>query len=86
MISFETPLKKLKHEVLKNVVLLAKDNNLTKEELMNIQYKVIPGDKPQYRCCVFKERAIVYERTKLAAGYLSDGNGINKQLKDIKDD
>lgn len=86
MLNFETPIKKLKHEVLKNVALLAKENNLNQDELLNIQYKIISGDKPQYRCCVYKERAIVYERAKLAAGFLPDGNGTNEDLTDIKED
>lgn len=86
MLDFETPLKKLKNEVLKNVAILAKENRLNQEELQNIQYKIISGDKPQYRCCVYKERAIVYERAKLAAGFLPDGNGVNKSLTNIKED
>lgn len=70
MITFETPLKKLKFLVLKEIVSLVKQGKLTRSELEKIPFKVIPGDKAQYRCCVYKERAVVYERAELAAGFL----------------
>lgn len=80
---FETQLKKLKHEVLKSVAILAKEDRLTKEELDKIPHQIIQGDKPQYRCCVYKEKAIVSERLKLAAGCLPDGD-ISDTLVDIR--
>lgn len=83
MFQFETQLKKLKHEVLKNVAKLEKEGKLTSEELKKIPYEIIKGDKPQYRCCIYKERAIVSERAKLAAGYLP--NGEEGELIDLKD-
>jgi len=82
MIIFETPLKKLKHLVLKEVVALTMRNRLNKEELENLPYKIIKGDKAKYRCCVYKERAIVYERAVLAAGFLPN-NGVNSHLVEI---
>ncbi len=84
MIQFETQLKKLKHEVLKHVAILAIEDRLTKEELERIPYEIINGEKPQYRCCVYKERAIVQERVKLAAGYLPDGDHIMEDFVDIR--
>ena len=76
MFSFETQLDKLKHEVLTAVAKLAKEDRLTKEEIDNVPYDVIKGDVARYRCCVYKERAIVLERAKLAAGYKV--NEVNK--------
>lgn len=84
MIEFETQLKKLKHLVLKQVVILAKENRLDNEELEKIPYEIIKGDRPQYRCCVYKERAIVTERVKLAIGCLPNGTK-NEPLIDIQD-
>ena len=84
MFQFETQLSKLKHEVLKSVALLAKESKLNQEELEKIPYKIITDETPRYRCCVYKERAIVAERSKLAAGYLADGDKINCELIDIK--
>lgn len=83
MFQFETQLKKLKHEVLKHVAILAKEDRLTKEELEKIPYEVIPGSKANYRCCVYKERAIVAERVKLAAGFLANGDNIDDEFTDI---
>ncbi|QGU94202.1 4Fe-4S dicluster domain-containing protein [Clostridium bovifaecis] len=71
---FETELKKLKYEVLRDVAILAKEERLTQGELDKVPYDIIQGDKPKYRCCVYHERAIVKERAKLAAGYLANGD------------
>ena len=67
MFQFETQLKKLKHDVLTEVAKLAKDGNLTTEAIEKIPYEIIKGDTAMYRCCVYKERAIVLERAKLTA-------------------
>ncbi|OFI06221.1 iron hydrogenase 1 [Clostridium acetireducens DSM 10703] len=69
MITFETQLKELKYKVLKEIATLAKNGELNKDSLENISTKIIQGDKPQYRCCVYRERAIVYESARLAAGF-----------------
>lgn len=86
MFVFETQLKKLKHEVLKEVTILAKEDRINGEELEKIPYKIIQGDKPQYRCCVYKERAIVNERVKLAVGCLPNGDKAEEDLVDIRQD
>lgn len=86
MIQFETQLKKLKHEVLTEVAKLAIEDKVDLEEIEKVPYKIIKGDKPTYRCCVYKERAIVLERAKLAAGFLADGDKIEEELIDIKPD
>lgn len=86
MFQFETQLKKLKHEVLKQVAVLAKENRLSKEEMDKIPYEVIKGSKANYRCCVYKERAIVAERAKLAGGFLANGDQIDAELIDIRPD
>lgn len=83
---FETQLKKLKHEVLKNVATLAKEDKISLEELEQVPYEIIKGDKAEYRCCVYKERAIVAERAKLAAGFLANGDESKNGLIDIKND
>lgn len=85
MINFESRLKKLKHLVLKEVILYAKNGQITKEVLERIPYKIIPSDKAEYRCCVYKERAIIFERAQLAAGFLPDNN-ILHDLVDIKNE
>lgn len=86
MFKFENQLKKLKHEVLTEIAKLAKEDNITLESIEKVPYEVIKGDKAQYRCCVYKERAIVLERAKLAAGYLANGDSFEAKLIDIKPD
>lgn len=85
MIQFETQLKKLKHMVLKQVIIHAKEKRLTLEDIENIPYEIITGDKASYRCCVYKERAIVAERLKLATCNMPNGDG-EESLVNIKDD
>lgn len=86
MFEFESQLNKLKHEVLTAVAKLAKDDQLTDETIEKIPYEIIQGNTPRYRCCVYKERAIVLERAKLAAGFLANGDNENKELVNIEDD
>ncbi|MDU5111611.1 MAG: 4Fe-4S dicluster domain-containing protein [Clostridium sp.] len=86
MFQFETQLKKLKHDVLTEVARLAKDDNLTTETIEKVPYEIIKGDTAMYRCCVYKERAIVLERAKLAAGYLANGDNIDDEFVDIRED
>lgn len=83
MFTFETTLKKIKHEVLKQIVILAMNNNLTTEEIFNIHKFIIDKRNPTYRCCVYKERAIVNQRAKLAAGYMPIDDEYSK-LIDIR--
>ena len=86
MIQFENQLKKLKHEVLTEVAKLAKEDKLTPWNIEKIPYEIIKGDKAKYRCCVYKERAIVLERAKLAAGYLANGDNACEEFIDIRPD
>lgn len=83
MFVFETHLKKIKHEVLKQIAILAMKDELTTDSLSQIHHHIVDKDKPKYRCCVFKERAIVNHRAKLAAGFLPVGEN-NSELIDIK--
>lgn len=86
MFQFETELSKIKHEVLTAVARLAKEENLTTEAIERVPYEVIKGEKARYRCCVYKERAIVLERAKLAAGFLANGDTIEDLYIDIRPD
>ena len=84
MITLETQLKKLKHEVIKQVSILVKDDALNKDGLKKIAYKIIKDGKPQYRCCIYKERAIVNQRTKIAIGCMPNDENMDNIVK-IKD-
>ena len=64
---FDTSVQELKYKVLKEVAKLSFDDNLEKG-LMGVAETVMPGPEPTMRCCIYKERAIINERVKLAMG------------------
>ena len=68
MITNDKGIVELKHFVLREVCALAWEDRLTAEETEKIVYEVSPGPKPQYRCCVYKEREILRGRIRLAMG------------------
>ena len=72
MITNDKGIVDLKHSILREVCTLAWNNELTSENLEAIPYKVSPGPKPQYRCCIYKEREIVRGRVRLAMGLNPD--------------
>ena len=67
MRKFDTKVQYLKYKVLREVARLAWEDKLL-EELLNIPARLIPGKEPTMRCCVYKERAILGERVKIAMG------------------
>lgn len=67
MRKFDTKVQHLKYKVLREVARLAWDDALY-DNILDVPNKIIPGDEPTMRCCVYKERAIVAERVKLAMG------------------
>jgi ferredoxin hydrogenase large subunit len=74
MITYEDPMKKLKHLMLKEVALLAKEDKVTQYEIQRLPYKIITGHKARYRCCVYHERAIIKQRAKLISGFIPSGD------------
>ncbi|MDF2686198.1 MAG: ferredoxin [Clostridia bacterium] len=64
---FDTNVQLLKYKVLKEVAELAYENRLN-EAYDIIPEKIIPGPKATMRCCIYKERAIVGKRIKMALG------------------
>ena len=67
MRKFDTKVQHLKYKVLREVARLAWDGSLL-ESLIDIPKTIIPGKVATHRCCVYKERAILGERVKLAMG------------------
>ena len=67
MRKFDTKVQYLKYKVLREVSRLAWDDGLL-ENLYEIPKTIVPGREPTMRCCIYKERAIVEERVKLAMG------------------
>ena len=67
MRKFDTKVQHLKYKVLREVARLAWEDQLL-DHLMDIPGKLVPGKEPTMRCCVYKERAILGERVKIAMG------------------
>ena len=67
MRKFDTKVQHLKYKVLREVARLAWEDKLL-ENVMDIPKQLVPGKQPTMRCCVYKERAILGERIKLAMG------------------
>ncbi len=67
MRKFDTKVQHLKYKVLREVARLAWKDTLL-EHVMDIPKTIVPGNEPTMRCCVYKERAILGERVKIAMG------------------
>lgn len=80
MHKFDTKVQLIKNKVLKEVARLAWDDALL-ENVSDIPKTINPGKVPTMRCCVYKERAILGERVKLAIG----GNRYNKRVIQVID-
>ena len=64
---FDTKVQHLKYKVLREVAREAWNDTLL-ENLIDIPKKIVPGKTSTMRCCVYKERAILAERVKIAMG------------------
>ncbi len=80
MRKFDTKVQHLKYKVLREVARRAWNDTLL-EEVLNIPTAIVPGKTPTMRCCVYKERAILTERVKLAMG----GNKENPNVIEVID-
>lgn len=78
MYKFDTKVQYLKYKVLREVGRLAWNDTLL-ENILDIPKRIIPGNTPTMRCCVYKERAILGERVKLAMG----GNAENPNVIEV---
>lgn len=63
-----TPLTKLRRQVFTEIARLAYEGGDYSKKIEDIPYRIIPGEVAHYRDSVFKERAIVGERLRLAMG------------------
>lgn len=78
MPKFDTDVQEIKYRVLKEVARSAYNGTLL-EDYNKIPKIIVPGPKSQTRCCIYKERAIVSDRIKLAIG----GNKENPNVVEV---
>lgn len=71
MKKFDTKVQHLKYKVLREVAREAWNGTLQKN-VLNIPHRIIPGNTPTMRCCVYKERAILSDRVRIAMGCDND--------------
>lgn len=80
MRKFDTRVQHIKYQVLREVAREAYAGTLT-ESIVDLPKRIIPGKTPSMRCCVYKERAVISERIKLAMG----GNKKNPNVIEVID-
>ena len=64
---FDTNVQLVKYRVLKEVIRHAYNGTL-RDAYLEIPKAISPGPKPELRCCIYKERAIIQDRIKMAMG------------------
>ncbi len=74
MITNDNMFISVKHMVLEHVARLAWNDELDEDHLDALVDELIPGPKPQYRCCIYKEREVLKQRLKLARGKNTTAN------------
>lgn len=77
MRKFESNVQFIKYEVNKEISRRFLMGQKVEDHLDEITENIIPGPKPITRCCIYKERAIIKERTKFALKPLKSNNVIN---------
>ena len=77
---FDTKVQHYKYKVLREVARLAWEEKLH-ENVLDIPKELAPTSRPSMRCCVYKDRAILAERVKLALG----GNKNNPNVIEVLD-
>lgn len=66
MVTSDHNIVRLKHSIMEQVCKLAWRGELDAEHKEAVCYEIIPGPRPTYRCCVYKEREIVRQRVILS--------------------
>ena len=80
MRKFDTKVQYLKYKVLREVARQAWNDTLL-QNVLDIPKIIVPGKTSTMRCCVYKERAILGERVKMAMG----GNPENHNVIEVID-
>ena len=77
---FDTKVQYLNYKVIREVARKAWNRSLM-EGMIDIPKIIVPGNEPTMRCCVYKERAILAERVKIAVG----GDSSNPNIIEVID-
>ncbi len=85
MRKFDTKVQHLKYKVLREVARLAWNDTLL-DNVLDIPKTIVPGNTPTMRCCVYKERAILSERVKIAMGGDKDNPNVIEVIETACDE
>ncbi len=77
---FDTDVQLIKYKVLKEIIRRAYEGGL-EDAYMEVPKQLSPGPRPEIRCCIYKERAILQERIQMAMG----GNKENPNVIEVID-
>ncbi len=83
MINNDAEILKLKNKIKTAICKLAWEDNLNQDAIDQMVHDLIPGPKPTWRCCVYKEREIVRERVRLATGKNVSSNPTTRNIVQI---
>lgn len=78
---FENRIQEIKYKVLREVAIQTWKGNDVFAEFNEIADKVVNKNEPPQRCCIYKDRAIIAERIRLAIG----GSKSNKAIVQVID-
>lgn len=78
---FDNKVQEIKYKVLREVAVQTWKGNDVFAEFNEVASGIIPKDEPPQRCCIYKDRAVVAERMRLAIG----GSKQNKNVVQVID-
>ncbi len=85
MRKFDTKVQHLKYKVLREVAKMAWNDTLL-DHIGEIPKNIVPGDTSTMRCCVYKERAILEERVRIAMGGHSENPNVIEVIESACDE
>ena len=71
---FSNDARQFKFDILLEIAKEAFNNELSEENINAYARKLSPGNRANYRCCVYKEREILRQRARLAMGKMAADN------------
>lgn len=85
MVKNDESMNSFKHKIMEEVCRLEWDGNNDPDHIEQLVLKTIPGPKPEYRCCIYKEREIVRQRINLAMAKNPSYNPDSKNIVQVID-
>lgn len=65
MITNDSNILRFRHGIYEELCRIAWEKDIDDDDINKLIYKMIPGPKPDFRCCIYKEREIMRQRIRL---------------------